>query len=163
MTEIVDQKRINKTWKRSFILALREHGIPALAAKETGVRMSRVRDAKKNDPKFLEYFNEAIEMANGDLEHNARLQAMSGSERIMIKLLEGNIPEKYAKVEQNTSNTFVKAYIGFSPDLWDQDVVEGETVAKAALEATPALLGDNERDSDNSDVQAVAMASQTPA
>lgn len=166
MLAIEDKKKINKTWKRAFILQLREHGIPALAAKQIGIRIHRVAQAKKDDPRFLEYFNEALQMANADLEYNARLQAMSGSERIMIKLLEGNIPEKYAKVEQNTNNTFVKAYIGFSPDLWDQPAVDGELIANDT--PLPELVEGlenvaHERDPDDSDVSAVALADQTVA
>jgi hypothetical protein len=129
-----------KTWKREFILSLREHGIPAIAAEHVGVRLYRITNAKKDDPKFLEYFQEAIEMAKGKLEHEARKQAFGGSERLMIKLLEGNIPEKYSKTENNTNNVFVKAYVGFTPDLWDQDSVAGELAAQGLLEAQDTLL-----------------------
>jgi hypothetical protein len=135
----VVKKEPKKTWKREFILSLREHGIPAIAAEQVGVRLVRVTNAKKDDPKFLEYFQEAIELAKGHLEHQARKQAFAGSERLMIKLLEGNIPEKYSKTEQNTINTFVKAYVGFTPDLWDQDSVAGELAAQGLLEAQPTL------------------------
>lgn len=163
MLGILASKEPKKTWKREFILSLREHGIPAIAAEQVGVRMYRVRAAKKADPKFVEFFDEAIELANGKLEQSARQQAMSGSERLMIKLLEGNIPEKYSKVEQNVSNTFVKAYVGFSPDLWDQDAVAGELVAQGVLEEKKPLveLGEDERDNAYSDIPAFEVADQT--
>jgi len=165
MFEIKAKNEPKKTWKREFILSLREHGIPAIAAEQVGVRMCRVRAAKKADPKFVEFFEEAIELANGKLEHNARQQAMSGSERLMIKLLEGNIPEKYSKLEQNVNNTYVKAYVGFSPDLWDQDAVAGELVAQGVIEEKPPSieLGDDERDNANSDIPAFEVADQTAA
>ena len=136
---VMVKNEAKKTWKRDFILSLREHGIPAIAAEQVGVRIGRVALAKKDDPKFLEYFQEAIDLAKGHLEHEARKQAFAGSERLMIKMLEGNIPEKYSKTDQLATNVFVKAYVGFTPDLWDQDAVSGELAAQGLIAEQPSL------------------------
>ena len=167
--QVGNQLDKRKTWKREFILNLREHGIEAVAAKQTGVRLKQVAYAKKSDPRFLEYVNEAIATANGELELIAREQAIGGSERLMIKLLEGNLPEKYGKASDTYSTTYVKAYVGFTPDLWDVSQAEAELTARGKLAETNARVidvvpeGTDERDTEHSSIPAVAVADQAVA
>lgn len=108
------------TWKRLFVAELMKHGIFAKAAKDVGLRPSRVRSAMKTDSDFADYVADAIEMAAGDLEESARKRAMLDSDALMGRMLEAMIPNRYRRdVVPPPSTTFVKAYIGFSPDMWD--------------------------------------------
>lgn len=144
-------------WKRAFVLDLMKHGILVIAARNIGKRIRDVAYARKMDPDFDLYVKEAIELAKGELEYEARRRALAGSDFLLVKMLEANLPETYGKNAAPTGDIFVKAYIGWSPDAWDEQiknkVVEGEVV-----QVQPHKIIDESEHKTNSSLPAPSVA-----
>lgn len=111
----------DKTWKRLFALQLMEHGIFAVAAKAIGKRPSEIRKEAATDQAFAEIIQDAMEIAAGSLEHSARKRAIAESDTLMIRLLEASQPERFRRDAPPSGTVFVKAYMGFTPDMWDDN------------------------------------------
>ena len=114
-----------KRWVPIFLHVFADTGIARAAAQAAGVSTRTVRRTLKTDKKFAKRYRHALDDANQALEMEARRRAVSGvpvprmykgevvttvqeySDRLMEKLLEANMPDKYGR---NAS---------FLPDLGD--------------------------------------------
>lgn len=111
----MDLAKLDSTKKVAFLAALAEAGTISAAAKAAGVSRESHRYWLRHDPDYPELFQQAREESNEALENEARRRAVEGwdepvfyegcecgtkrkySDTMLAMLLNGNMPEKYAR------------------------------------------------------------------
>ncbi|HET8626735.1 MAG TPA: hypothetical protein VFL91_04920 [Thermomicrobiales bacterium] len=83
--------------KRAFLAAFAENGNASRAAALAGVHRAQHYRWLAADPDYAAAFREAREHAADRLEEEARRRALAGSDTLLIFLLKGARPEKYAE------------------------------------------------------------------
>jgi len=89
-------KTLSDSKKRAFLEALGRSGNVTVAAHAADYERKYVYQLRKNDPDFAEAWEDKLEMAGEVLEAEARKRAFNGSDTLLIFLLKGAIPLKYA-------------------------------------------------------------------
>lgn len=138
-----------EVWRPLFLRMLRSVGNLREAAESIGVTTNAVRAAMRKDSSFAMLVADAQADATAILEKEAWRRAMNGSDLLLMFLLKAENPEKYReKTTVNGGPTInVKAYVGFSPDQWDQhqqEELDGQTVDSTAQR----VLSDNRSSSE---------------
>jgi hypothetical protein len=108
-------------WKQTFLENYKRMGVVTHAAEAAGVLARTVYRALDLDPSFKEEFEAARTFAVDELEVVARERALSHSDRLLIFLLKAERPEKYRDDMIQLNAGEIKAYIGWSPDGWDEE------------------------------------------
>lgn len=127
--EEVGSNEITQPNKRAFLAALSEVGNITGASKITGIARKTHYNWMQEDPAYAAAYKEAIEEAAENLETEARRRAVQGtakpvfyqgnqcgtvqeySDTLLIFLLKGAMPEKYAERYQGTINNNINVTI----------------------------------------------------
>jgi hypothetical protein len=97
------QRRAKPGWKRVFLDHLREYGdSPTLAAEAAGVSRQGAWKARRNDPRFRERWEQALEQFKEGLQKLA-IDRAKVSDRVLLAVLRAEVPEKYGKRDPKPS------------------------------------------------------------
>lgn len=145
-----------------FIRLLRVSGNIREAAELSGLSSSLVRAAMRQDPNFAQVVKTTLDDATEDLvdqlERECIRRALAGSDLLMMFKLKQLKPEYRDKVLPNQmTQVNVKAYIGFTPDQWDEKPKDQPQL----VDSSASLIDGTTSESDLS-VSASAMA-DTPS
>jgi len=110
-------------WMPAFLESYIVKGNIYEASLEAGVSSSVVRKAIRDNPQFKEEFDDAQSDFADRLEGEAGRRALSDSDMLLEKMLKAHKPDKY-KDGQIINNGEIKAFIGFTPDDWDDVEIE---------------------------------------
>lgn len=119
-----------------FLRILRSAGTIREAAETVGISANMVRSAMHKDSSFASLVLEALEDHTEILEKEMIRRALNGSDLLLMFALKSRKPDVYReKTTVNTGPTVnMKAYIGFTPDQWDQAQVVESTATQVALD-----------------------------
>lgn len=105
--------KIRHAKKRAVLAAYAEQGNLSRAVEIAGVARSMHYVWLDNDPAYATAFAEAEEQAADRLEGEARRRAFDGSDTLLIFLLKGARPDKYAERQKHEhAGELVKLYLG---------------------------------------------------
>ncbi len=83
--------------REKFLTALREAGTVTHACEAAGIGKRTAYDWREADTDFAREWDAVIESVADDLEHEAKRRAIEGSDTLLIFLLKGQRPDKYAE------------------------------------------------------------------
>lgn len=100
------QRTVRTAKKREqFLAALRSNGTVFSACQAAGIGRTAAYEWRAADESFRAAWDEALEDATDQLEHEAVRRATDGSDTLLIFLLKANRPEKY----RDNTNVTMKA------------------------------------------------------
>jgi hypothetical protein len=113
---------LDKTWMIDFLTHFVVTGNIYEACLASGADSRMVRRELRDNPQFKEEFDDAQSDYTDRLEGEATKRAMDGSDMLLERLLKANRPEKFRDTAPIINNNNIKAFVGFSPDDWDDKV-----------------------------------------
>ncbi len=143
-----EQQAARRRRQDRFLAAFGERGTLSAAAEAAGVSRRRHYQWMELDPTYPERFVEAQEIANENLEKEARRRAVEGwtepifyegmhvgdkpkySDRLLEFLMKGNLPEKYKERYENVGEP--ERHVNYNIDLTQLSDEELRTLDKMA-------------------------------
>jgi hypothetical protein len=125
MADKADTKKPRRNWKKAYLEALQNSANVRAACQAASVSRASAYEAYHKDAKFAAQWDEALEGACDILEARAWERSKT-SDAVLMFLLRAHRPQKYTeKIKNEISGELgLKAYVGISPDQWDEETQE---------------------------------------